>query len=233
MSFFVIGVLGSALSTLSFTKAFSLLNPSIVIILQKFQPVVAITLSHLFLKEKINKGFILWALVCIFGGLVISYQQVFTSLDLKTLKISFAKPEALMGVAYSLFAVLGWGSATVFGKRLSESGLSSPEVMSGRFIFGLIGVSFFLPLMNFEMVSGEFFSKITLLVFLSGVIGIYFYYRGLNMIPAKLATLAELFFPLCAVIINWLFLHSTLDYIQIIGGVILILGSTIIQLKKY
>ena len=47
-SFFIIGGVGSALSTLAFTKAFSLLNPSLVILLQKLQPVVAITLSGLF-----------------------------------------------------------------------------------------------------------------------------------------------------------------------------------------
>ena len=54
MSFFIVGGVGSALSTLAFTKAFGLINPSLVILLQKLQPVVAITLSAVFLKEKIN-----------------------------------------------------------------------------------------------------------------------------------------------------------------------------------
>ena len=47
-----------------------------------------------------------------------------------------------------------------------------------------------------------------------------------------MATLAELFFPLCAVVINWLFLNTELDWVQIVGGVILVLGSTVIQLKE-
>lgn len=232
-SFLVVGSLGSAIATLSFTKAFSLLNPSIVILLQKFQPVVAITLSSLLLKEKISKDFLFWAGVCVIGGFVISYQQIFQSIDLKTLKYTFSSKDSLVGVGYSLIAVLGWGSATVFGKKLSKQGFSAPEVMSGRFIFGLSACLIFLPSVSIEKIGGDFLTKMVVLVFLSGVFGIYFYYRGLAKIPAKMATLAELFFPFCAVIINWLFLHTTLDWVQILGGVTLVLGSTVIQLKKY
>tara|TARA_B100000925_G_scaffold288101_1_gene268503 strand:- start:4171 stop:5064 length:894 start_codon:yes stop_codon:yes gene_type:complete len=232
-SFLIVGSLGSAIATLSFTKAFSLLNPSIVILLQKFQPVVAISLSSLLLKEKISKDFLFWAGVCVIGGFVISYQQIFQSIDLKTLKYTFSSKDSLIGVGYSLIAVLGWGSATVFGKKLSKQGFSAPEVMSGRFIFGLSACLLFLPSVSIERIGGDFLTKMAILVFLSGVFGIYFYYRGLAKIPAKMATLAELFFPFCAVIINWLFLHTTLDWVQILGGVTLVLGSTVIQLKKY
>jgi drug/metabolite transporter (DMT)-like permease len=45
IAFVVLGVFGSALGTLAFTRAFMFLNPSIVIILQKFQPVVAVSLA--------------------------------------------------------------------------------------------------------------------------------------------------------------------------------------------
>ena len=231
-SFVFIGCFGSALSTLAFTKAFSLLNPSIVILLQKFQPIVAISLSRVLLKEKINKGFLFWAGVCVLGGLIISYQQIFSSFDLSTLKLTFTSEQSLLGVFYSILAVIGWGSATVFGKMLSHQKFSPVEVMSGRFIFGLVSLLFFLPLVQVNILTGAFFSNIAILVFLSGVLGIYFYYQGLGKIPARMATLAELFFPLCAVVINWLFLHTELDWVQIVGGVILVLGSTVIQLRK-
>ena len=41
-SFFVVGCIGSALATVAFTESFHFLNPSLVILLQKLQPVVAI-----------------------------------------------------------------------------------------------------------------------------------------------------------------------------------------------
>jgi uncharacterized membrane protein len=57
LGFVVIGMLGSAASTLAFTKAFSLINPSLVILLQKLQPLVVILLSAALLKKKSAKTF--------------------------------------------------------------------------------------------------------------------------------------------------------------------------------
>ena len=99
------------------------------------------------------------------GGFVISYQQIFQSIDLKTLKYTFSSKDSLVGVGYSLIAVLGWGSATVFGKKLSKQGFSAPEVMSGRFIFGLSACLLFLPSVSIEKIGGDFLTKMVVLVF--------------------------------------------------------------------
>jgi hypothetical protein len=45
----VIGGVGSAIATVAFTESFQFLNPSLVILLQKMQPVVAITLAAIVL----------------------------------------------------------------------------------------------------------------------------------------------------------------------------------------
>jgi drug/metabolite transporter (DMT)-like permease len=234
-SFFMIGGVGSALSTLAFTKAFTLLNPSLVILLQKLQPVVAITLSGIFLKEKIDSKFIFWAAICVLGGLGVSYQQVFGGLNSERIGDMLNSNEPYMGVVLSLFAVIGWGSATVFGKYLQSNDFKTNEIMSGRFFFGLLTSSYFIfSTPNILTGVGQIFLRdILLLVLLSGVIGMFFYYRGLNRLPARVATLAELFFPLCAVIVNWLYLNSTLDWIQIVSAVVLVFGSTFIQMRRY
>ena len=180
LSFIVIGVFGSAISTLSFTKAFSLINPSIVILLQKFQPVIAITLSYLILGEKVDKKFIFWAFVCVIGGFVISYKQIASGLNFESLNLSSYNQSSLLGLLFSGFAVIGWGSATVFGKKLSLNGVTVPQVMSGRFIFGLLGMLPFVPFLTTNSLQSDFISKIILLVILSGVLGIFFYYNGLK-----------------------------------------------------
>ena len=41
---------------------------SVVALLQKLQPVVAITLAYFFLKEKPTKHFFLWAIIAIIGS---------------------------------------------------------------------------------------------------------------------------------------------------------------------
>ena len=75
-SFFVIGALGSAVATVAFTQAFVDINPSLVILLQKFQPVVAITLAAIILKERIDRKFLLCAGISLMGALLISFPDL-------------------------------------------------------------------------------------------------------------------------------------------------------------
>lgn len=233
ISFVMVGGIGSALSTVAFTKAFTYLNPSLVILLQKFQPVVAILLARLVLKEKIQLAFIFWAVVCLIGALLIG------SDDLKVVFFNEAGTQlvyrdAAIGYSLVFFSVFGWGASTVFGKRLLKRGFHHEQVLGGRFIIGFI---FLIPFSFFEKsiasYSVEIFGKISLMVLVSGILAMYLYYHGLKLISARACSLAELFFPFLAVIVNWVFLEATLSLPQIVGGLVLLLGSVVIQLKKY
>jgi drug/metabolite transporter (DMT)-like permease len=232
--FIIIGGLGSAMGSLSFTKAFSLLNPSLVILLQKLQPIVAISLASVVLKEKIKKEFIYWALLCLIGGLMVSYQDIFPELKNLNFSSEISDPRALTGLLLTLFAVFAWGASTPFGKKLSLAGYKSEEIMAGRFLMGMLCL---LPFFSFEKIITDtntiHWMNMMGLVLLSGVFGMYFYYKGLKNISARLCSLAEMFFPFCAVSINWIFLDARLDAIQIAGGVLLLIGSTVVQLKHY
>ena len=79
----------------------------------------------------------------------------------------------------------------------------------------------------------EMLFKIAVMVLLSGLAGMYFYYKGLKYLSARLCSLLEMFFPFCAVAVNWLLLGSKLDPFHLVGGGILLLGSTVIQWKRY
>lgn len=230
-NFFFIGVCGSAVATFSFTKAFSYLNPSLVILLQKFQPLWAILLAGPILHEPIKKKFLLWGFFALVGVLLLSYHDIFPNLTRGDFTVSV---EALTGYMFTLMAIIGWGSSTVFGKKLSTQGFSEIDIMVGRFVMGFI---FLLPYMFIFQapfnLSGSEFIKIIVLVILSGVIGMFFYYKGLKKISARVCTITEMAFPFCAVLVNWLFLDKPLSSIQLVGAVILVLSTTIIQLKRY
>lgn len=230
--FFVLGAVGSAWATIAFTQAFTYLNPSLVILLQKFQPVFAIVLARFVLKEQIKNSFIFWALICLVGALLISFD------DLKTILISDTKvaydSSAFKGYVLVLFSVIGWGAATVFGKKLSQEGYSNEQIMAGRFIMGLLAIIPFVALnADFLNHSVEVYGKISLMVLCSGILAMYLYYQGLRRTSARAATLAEMFFPFMAILVNWVFLQKSLEPIQLIGGGVLVLGSLVIQLKKY
>lgn len=226
--FLIIGGIGSAFSTIAFTKAFTLINPSLVILLQKFQPIVAILLARVVLGETLNNKFIFWAGICIVGAVLISYRD---------LMIAFSgdlfSSTAFMGYGLVAFSVIGWGASTVFGKKLSEN-YTHQELMCGRFLTAFVCI---LPLLsspeaklNIDMLS---IGKIALMVLLSGLLAMFFYYKGLKKISAKTCALAELFFPFAAVLINWIFLGQSLTELQLAGGALLLIGSSIVQINHY
>jgi drug/metabolite transporter (DMT)-like permease len=210
-----------------------LINPSLVILLQKLQPIIAISLASVVLKETIKKEFMVWAIVCLIGSVLISSPDIFPNLKNFDFKLVLAE-NSLKGYFYTLIAVVSWGASTVFGKKLVSSGLDEKAVMGGRFLFGLIFMSLYLfsnpHLAKFDL-NIVTWGKILGMVLMAGLFGMYFYYRGLSLISAKLCALLEMFFPLAAVAINWVFLGRALDLVQIVGGALLVLGSTLIQLR--
>lgn len=233
--FSIVGILGSAVATLAFTNAFTMINPSLVILLQKLQPIVAIVLARFVLGEKTSPQFLFWAVICLVGGFLVSYKDLFPGLFSLDTDELFAKRKFLIGYGLTLVAVVGWGSSTVFGKKLATQGYKPQEIMAGRYFFAF---AFLLAtlLASFD-VSFEHprivWGKIGLMVLLSGVLAMALYYQGLKTIPAKLCTLAEMFFPFFAVLVNWVFLEQALSAWQIVGGILLLLGSSVIQWKAY
>lgn len=233
--FFIVGGVGSALATLAFTRAFVFLNPSLVILLQKFQPLVAIILARIVLKEQVKKVFMFWAFVCLFGALLISYEDILKlGSSGKSIYNLLIHDGAFQGYVLVIFSIIGWGAATVFGKKLGQEGYTNEQIMAGRFIMGFLCL---IPLSGYSndlfTHSLETYGKISLMVLVSGLLAMYVFYQGLRKISARACSLTEMFFPFMAVIVNWLFLDAALTPIQLIGGGILLLGSVIIQLKHY
>jgi len=88
---------------------------STVIILQKLQPVFALGLAAILLKEKLSKKFYILAVISIFSWYMIAYWSLGTSI----FDISLWNNAAL----YAFLAAFAFGSSTVFGKNLvSELG---------------------------------------------------------------------------------------------------------------
>lgn len=234
--FFIIGVGGSAIGTLAFTKAFSILNPSLVILLQKLQPIISIALATFVLGEKIKKEFIPWAVFCLIGGVLISYQDIFPGIFHLDFSTSLLSDQSIQGYLLTLLAVVCWAASTVFGKKLSMQGFDEIQIMGGRFTFGFIFMAFYVYAnknsISFDY-NPEIWGKIFVMVLLAGIGGMYFYYRGLKLISAHVCALAEMFFPLSAIAINWIFLGSKLTMMQMVGAAILMISSAIIQLKHY
>ncbi|TXR53617.1 DMT family transporter [Reinekea thalattae] len=227
----VIGGFGSAIGTLTFTQAFSYMNPTLVILLQKLQPVVAISLSAWLLKERLSSGYLLCVVLAFSGSFMLMYHDIIQFLATSGWHYTAELSARLMGYGLALIAVVSWGASTVFGKKLSMKGYSSSQIMNGRFSVGLL-VLLPLFLLNSPLeqtVSLLQVEKIALMVLLSGALGMLLYYQGLKRIDSKHSALAEMAFPLMAGVINWLVLDITLTPIQLVGSCLLVLGSFVVH----
>lgn len=223
----VIGGLGSAVGTLAFTEAFSYMSPTLVILLQKLQPLVAISLAVVVLKERLHPSFIICAGIAMLGSFMLMFDDLRSLLSAEGWHYSEAVIARITGYALTLIAVISWGASTVFGKKLSLKGFSSLQLMHGRFAIGFV---FLLPFLAYnapyaQAISLSLGSKILLMVLISGLLGMLLYYQGLKRVASRHSALAEMGFPIMAGLINWVVLGFALTPLQIAGAVLLIAAS--------
>ncbi|MCH7492301.1 DMT family transporter [Patescibacteria group bacterium] len=218
-----IGVGGSALATIFFTASFSYVSPSVSILLQKVQPIIAILLATVLLKERLGKKFWLGALVAITGAYFISFPDGIPSLAFDEAK----------GVYFALIAAFFWGASTVMGRYVIKK-ISFPNLTALRLLVALIFITILMTtqrqLGDLGSISGSDIRSLLLITLFPGTGALLLYYWGLKYTKASVATIAELFFPFSAVILNWIFLGETLVLVQIIGSLVLVAG--IYQVQK-
>jgi drug/metabolite transporter (DMT)-like permease len=200
----VIAVGGSALASIAFTQSFSYVNPSVAILLQKVQPLIAISLAALFLKERMHKYFWIWALVAIAGAYLISFPDIRPQMY----EGEVFNPN-MLGVLFALAAALLWGASTVLGKYALRT--SSFQTLTAlrfgiAFVFLMMLSAAQDQLPPFASITPTDWLFIAIVAMVSGVFSLSIYYYGLQFTKASIATLAELGFPLAAVFVNAYFI---------------------------
>ncbi|MDR3570775.1 MAG: DMT family transporter [Candidatus Pacebacteria bacterium] len=202
VGFIAIG--GSALASILFTESFHYVNPSVAIVLQKVQPLIAIALAWAVLGEKLHPRFWLWGSIALVGAYLVS----FPNLVPQTYAGETFNPN-LLGALYALSAAALWGASTVFGKYVLQK--AAFQTMTGlRFVVAFVflgvlnGVQGTFP--DFATLTSTDYFFIAIIALCSGVFSLYLYYFGLKYTRASIATIAELGFPLAAVFVNAYFI---------------------------
>jgi drug/metabolite transporter (DMT)-like permease len=215
--FFLIALFGGAIGTLAIVKALFLVqfkHLTVVALLQKLQPVFAILLARILLKERIGRRFLFWTAVALTGGYLLTFEI--------HLPATANSGQMLPAAAYALLAAFSFGSATVFGKRVLNK-VSFKTALFFRYGFTTV------IMLVIVTVGGEFdqLSATTPVNwFFFGLIGlttgsgaILLYYYGLHHIQANLSTLCELCFPISTVVFDYLINGNVLSPIQWIAAV--------------
>lgn len=212
---------GSALATWLYTTAFTLGQPLFAVLLQKMQPAFGLLLAGWLLRERRAPLFWVWGAVALAGAFALT--------GIRTLP-SWADLHWRQA-ACALGAAVLWGASTVAGRTLTPA--LAPSALAGaRFVLALP------PLLLLAWHpsgatgapaaghSGQAWLLLGLIVLLPDLLGMVCYYAGLRRTSASVATLAELCFPLSALVIGIAVQHATLGAGQWIGLVLLV-GSVL------
>lgn len=210
----LIGVGASALATILFTQAFRHASPTTVILLQKTQPLIAITLAALWLREPLPPRF--WPLLplAMIGTYLISFGDTG---PLASIGSVAAQP---LGPLMAIGAAVLWGAGTALGRRLLGQ-IPFVTLVALRFTVALPALAIFAAVGGWGVPTVSQLPSLAMLALVAGLLGMLLYYRGLRETPAAVATLCELSFPITAIIVNFLFLGAGITPNQIIGTVVL------------
>ena len=225
---FWVALFGGALGTTFITKAFFLTNfqgLSVVILLQKLQPVFAIFLAIVLLKEKFPAKFYLWAVLALAGGYFTTFPDGLPN---------FATGDkTVVAATFALLAAFAWGSSTTFGKyaiRTIHYGLLGALRFGGTVVIMAIAL---LLTKTFALPSAPQWGYFLIIVATSGAGAMFLYYYGLKKVAASQATLYELAWPVSAVILDYVLNGTILTATQTVGAVILIAAvARITRLKS-
>lgn len=208
---------GSVIATIMFTDAFVIGNPNAVLLLQKLQPLFAILLARILLRERLPRGFGLLLVLAIAGTYLLTFGW--------SLPIGHVREVIGVSSLLALGAAFLWGGSTVMG-RLLLNDMKYETVTALRFALGLplLLVITWSEHPSWDIPSGEWGTLtfyILLQALLPGLLSLLLYYRGLAVTKASYATLAELSFPLVGMLMNWLVFHQIVTVAQVVGFVLI------------
>ncbi len=218
-AFFWVAVFGGAIGTMAITKALfyvNFVNLSVVILIQKLQPVFALALAAVILKEKLPKKFFLWAGIAIVATYFVTFGAAVPNFS--------TGDKTAAAALFSLLAAFSFGSSTVFSKRA----LRNVSFALGTYLrFGLTAILMFFIAAGFGNLSA--IGQVTMsqliifliIVFSSGGAAMLLYYYGLKGVTASVSSICELAYPVSAIIFEFIAHGRMLDPIQWLAALIL------------
>lgn len=228
--FFLVALFGGALGTLAITKGLFYVNfasLSAVILMQKLQPVFAIFLAWILLKERLPKKFFFYAALALLGAYFVAFPTLAPDFD--------TGDKTTIAAMFGLLAALSWGASTVFSKRA----LQETNFRLGAYIrFGFTSL-IVLAIMLFTggqtaipQISGAQWTYFFLIVFSSGGVAMLLYYYGLKHTKASVSTICELGLPISAIILEYFVRGAHLNGTQFLGAAVLLLAIVMVSRMK-
>ncbi len=222
---FFIALGGSVAATSLFTFAMKYGNPSVVILLQKLQPLFTVLLARGLLGERPAGRFWAWFVLAVAGAYLMSDPDWSAGLQMN--------PGHPLVILSAIGAAGLWGGATVCGRYVVPR-IPALPLTALRFTFALPALCFLYmlqPPAQRSLPTGiSPLLNLAGMALISGLAALLLYYRGLKSVTASLASVCELAFPAAAVALNRVVLGVRLTSLQFLGSSVLIAAVTTLTL---
>lgn len=230
-AFIAVAFFGGYLGTYAITQAFfngyaEGSNITVVFLLQKLQPVFAILLAVIFLKEKPTKNYWFWAILALIGSYILTFGFDKPNLSLEN--------KALVAALFSIMAAFSFGSGTVFSKRA----LKKVSFTTGTYlrfaltaVLSAVIVLLFSDLKVFSDISNHQWWIFLVIAVTTGGGAIWLYYWGLKKVKASASTIYEMALPVSGALFDYFYHDHLMDGVQFFGGGLLI-GAVLMMVRE-
>lgn len=242
-AFGLAGLFGGALGTMAIVAAIIEVystgqNIAVVLLLQKLQPLFAILLALVWLKERPQGRFYVLAAVAVAGSFLLTFGFTWPNLAAS----GMLKPAVL-----ALLAAFSFGSSTVFSKKavtkvshgmgtalrfLLTTGIMAVVIMcitalnAGNVNTGYAGIE------GFSVISWELIGAFVVIALTTGGTAIFIYYWGLKRVLASRSTIYEMVFPVSAILLEFIIHDQILTIGQWVGAFIVFISIWLIVRMK-
>ncbi len=216
----LVAILSGLLGTLWFTTALlkvHFISFSVVFLLQKLQPIFAISSASIFLKEKFDKRYVKWALLALASAYFVTFKDGIVNIE--------TGEGTVIAALYALGAAFAWGTSTTFSKMILTK-VSFGVSTFYRFLFTSIIAFIILVTLGYSgslsLPTSNQFGLFTLIAVSTGMVALIIYYKGLAKTPVHISTILELTFPFIAIFIDMTLYNTVLSLSQWIAVFVLV-----------
>lgn len=216
-----IGIIEIIATTAIFIGIMLIPNPAVPALVRNLEPVLIVFLAILFLKEKFNKPEIFGVILTLLGTAIISYNKSF---ELKHLFIP--------GIQYIIISCIFYAIRTIWSKRVIHHFKAlSLNLNKVGFLFFTFLVLVINTKTTLQIPKSAFFN-----ILIGSLIGpfmtSFLQFLSLKFIDASRSTLVMSTTGFITILLAYFYFGTLPYFYQIIGGMITVLGLTIVTFNR-
>jgi len=195
---------------------------SLITIILSFVPAVSIIVDRIVYKRKFSIKMVVGVLFCIFGVSVV------IGADFRVLLQG-----RMIGYLLAFGAVLSWNAFNFITAKVQENYSTVSMTFNQLFCTTLLIAPYAIHTMpSIESFTPGVIGGIIYLGLGSAGFGFLIMVRGLRDLGPTISAMFSNFLPVTATFFGWLFLHETVGFMQLVGGIIVIISSCIVIAEK-